>query len=216
MVYQLVDRCPKTGQIHDGIYKSILRRYHVCQDASHLWYENVHKILMRWWAKFYLCIHSSWSGIRKWPQNQFLTIRICVWARHNIPLRLKHDNADKRQRVTFLDGGQILYKIAARVYVVYGWPWSPIMSLNLRKATFSKKSKKNVFQVLFEFIFYFGKLIRVTCCIWEIQAGAYKDGPENICLQKWTGQRFWTALIGRARQKQKYKRRATHVSGPSL
>ena len=43
--------------------------------------------------------------------------------------------------------------------------------------------------------------------------GAYKDGPENIFLQK------WTALIGRARQKQNKKDksgRATHMSGPSL
>ena len=48
-------------------------------------------------------------------------------------------------------------------------------------------------------------------CPWdlEIQGVAYKDGPENIFLHK------WTALIGRVIQKDK-SGRATHISGPSL
>ena len=47
---------------------------------------------------------------------------------------------------------------------------------------------------------------------------AYKDGPENIfCCISGRARKFGTALIGRARQKQKDKSgRATHISDPSL
>ena len=53
--------------------------------------------------------------------------------------------------------------------------------------------------------------------------GVYKDRPEIIFLQKWTGQEileawFWR-LIGRATQKVNKKDKtgqATHISGQSL
>ena len=45
------------------------------------------------------------------------------------------------------------------------------------------------------------------------------DGPENIFFKSGRARKFWTALIGRARQKQNKKDksgRATYISGPSL
>jgi len=47
----------------------------------------------------------------------------------------------------------------------------------------------------------------------------YKDGPENIFCISGRARNFWTALIGRALQKQTKKHktgRATYISGPSL
>ena len=44
------------------------------------------------------------------------------------------------------------------------------------------------------------------------QGGAYKDGPENILVQKWTSQK----ILEGATQKQNKKDKTTHISGPSL
>ena len=49
--------------------------------------------------------------------------------------------------------------------------------------------------------------------------GAYKDGPENLVCISGRARKVWTALIGRALQKQNKKDksgRATHISDPSL